>query len=293
MKKKNNNSFNDMFRILWYSYIRTENLYTSIFGLDYSKIKFNWNLSDWLNRFSEIFIPKLPFAHPRWLNHNIKNFFYGNSSKFIESKKNKKESDICVIFVNGILGSISRLQSTVDILEEKLDKPVDLIYNATDCLCIDIIESLIGKETTTLTEPDMIAFTTISKKLFNSQIKKVIVISYSQGTIILAKVLQTLKRMGIKDETYLKKLEVYAISNCSSKMNYIYNKLPYIENLANKHDFVAKLGCNAPDEISDIISIDGVTYIDNYGYGHFLNEHYLLNFEKKFPKSKLITYFKK
>lgn len=291
--KRLKNSFNDIFKILWYAYQDTENIFISIFGIKTKRIKFNCSINDLLNKFNEIFIPKLPFAHPKWLNVNLKNFFYGKSSRFITSKKISKESNISVLFINGILGNIDHLQSTLDILENKLDKPVDLIYNATDCLCIDVIESLIGKETSTLTEPDMLALTTISKKLFDPQIDKVIVISYSQGTIIQAKVLQTLKSMGFNDKIYLKKLEIFAFSNCSSKMNYIFDKLPYIENLANKNDFIAKLGCNCSKEVSDIISIDGVTLIDHLGHGHFLNQHYLLNFEKKFPKSKLITYFKK
>ena len=76
-------------------------------------------------------------------------------------------------------------------------------------------------------------------------------------------------------------------------MNYIVDKLPYMEHFANENDFVAKLGCNCNKDIEDIISIDGITFINMNKSGHLLNAHYINNFKTDYPKSKLIEYIKK
>ena len=57
--------------------------------------------------------------------------------------------------------------------------------------------------------------------------------------------------MGFVNKRYLKKLEIYAVANCATKMEYILKneQLPYIESFSNENDFVLRLGCNASDGI--------------------------------------------
>lgn len=92
----------------------------------------------------------------------------------------------------------------------------------------------------------------------------------------------------------LTKLEVYTFANCASEMTYLaYLEkedggrigLPYIENIANKNDIIARIGVLSPlrdkEGESDPIIIDGpvferkedVTFMDTWG--HLLNHCYL------------------
>ncbi|OUS26454.1 hypothetical protein A9Q99_18130 [Gammaproteobacteria bacterium 45_16_T64] len=92
----------------------------------------------------------------------------------------------------------------------------------------------------------------------------------------------------------LKKLEVYTFANCAGDMTYLaYAEnegegtqigLPYIENIANKHDIVARIGVLSPykgDTDDDLVIIDGpvferqkdTTFMDTWG--HLLNHNYL------------------
>lgn len=92
----------------------------------------------------------------------------------------------------------------------------------------------------------------------------------------------------------LTKLEVYTFANCSNEMTYIAHLekesgervgLPYIENIANKNDIIARIGVLSPlrEPLSEEspIKIDGsvferkddVTFMDTWG--HLLNHCYL------------------
>lgn len=94
--------------------------------------------------------------------------------------------------------------------------------------------------------------------------------------------------------TILAKLEVYTFANCAGDMTYLaYAEngesstrvgLPYIENIANKHDIVARIGVLSPfkgDTDGDLVNIDGpvferqedTTFMDTWG--HLLNHNYL------------------
>lgn len=90
------------------------------------------------------------------------------------------------------------------------------------------------------------------------------------------------------------KMEFYLFANCADKFNYALRVetadggsrgLPYLENFANEHDIVARLGVLSPlrtgpgteTETQGIISIDGPLYLHKgpEAWGHFLNAHYL------------------
>lgn len=281
--------------ILWSALKNTSDYYKSIFGndnIDHMNI-FKIDFKNIILTFSQLFIPKLPISPPDCLNNYVKLVLFGDKSRYIPSKKYNLNPEMCILFINGISGFLENTLNTVSILENKLQRPVNLIYNSTNCLVIDLLESAIGKQTSMITEPSLVALQTICQKILNPDIKKVVIISYSQGTIIIAKVLQNLKNLGITKKEYLEKLEIYAFANCATNMNYVNHKLPYIESLANNNDIVCKLGCNHSKEISRLISIDGNIFVDKSGNGHFFIRHYLNNFSNKFPKSNLLNYFKK
>ena len=292
-----------IFKILYYAFLNTPNFFRSIFGYNIinnllentdSELNINyWNLEEiFLIIYNFCFI-KLPFYCPLWIPNSIKIIFFGSNSKYIANENEVDENNNCFIFINGILGHEKLVLKNKLLLENFLNKPINILFNASDTLMIDLIEALIGKESHDLTEASSVALYTICSKLLDTNINKVIIIAYSQGTIIISNVLNSLHKLGFNKEIYLKKLEIYCFSNCSSYMPYIKHELPYMEHFANNNDFVAKLGCNCPNEIKDLINIDGKIFINKTGHGHMFNLHYLKNFSINYPLSKLNNYIKK
>ena len=63
-------------------------------------------------------------------------------------------------------------------LETLLNKPINIIHNITQTLVMDLIECLIGKETEYLTEASTISLYTITSKLLDDNINKIIIICH-------------------------------------------------------------------------------------------------------------------
>ena len=279
-----------IFKILYYAFLNTPNFFRSIFGYNIinnllentdSELNINyWNLEEMFLIIYNFCFIKLPFYCPPWIPNSIKIIFFGSNSKYIVNENELDENNNCFIFINGILGHEKLVLKNKSLLENFLNKPINVLFNASDTLMIDLIEALIGKETNNLTEASSVALYTICSKLLDTNIKK----------IIISNVLNNLYKFGFDKEIYLRKLEIYCFSNCSSNMPYIKHELPYMEHFANNNDFVAKLGCNSPNEIKHLIHIDGKIFINKLGYGHMFNLHYLKNFSINYPSSKLNNY---
>jgi hypothetical protein len=284
-----------IFNILYDAYKHTENMYTSFVGDKYtyenecSELNKNhWSIKETLYLLKSIFLPRLPFKAPLWMPKILRIILFGGDCKYIKDTP-EYEDGTCVIFINGIMANEKVVLINKQELKKLINKPINIIHNETDSLIIDLFECLIDKETKDLSEAATFTLYEISKKLTNPKINKVILICHSQGTIITSKMLKGLSLIGLDQEMYVKKLEIYAFSNCSSKMRYIVNtKYPYMEHFANTNDFVARLGCNASDKLKEtgVITIDGPVYKVKKS-GHLLNSHYINNFKNDFPKSKL------
>ena len=191
-----------MFKIIFSAIKNTKNIYRSIFGYNIKKnifnnknsdlYKSNWNIIKLIQLNSYIFLPKLPIASPSWLPVSLKKIIFGGDSKYIPDIP-EIENNTCILYVNGIVSNedvvikINKKQ-----LKEIFNRPINVIYNDSDSLIMDLIESAIGKGTKDLTEASTIALYTISRKLLDPNINKIVVICYSQGTIIIAKVIQSL-----------------------------------------------------------------------------------------------------
>lgn len=274
-------------KIIKLAFLNTPNFYKSIFGENYSNVKKKINLFDIIN----LLIPKLSIYCPNFLPNIIKKLFFKNDCIYIKNK-NEIEDNICIIYINGILSSNDEILNDINILSSFFNRPVNAIYNVSESFIYDIIESYIGKGFNKLTEPCLLGVFTICNKLLNPNIEKLVIIAYSQGTIIMSNILFHLKKLGLDNDIYLKKLEIYTIANCSSNMQYLYVNFPYMEHLVNEHDFVGKLGINCSNELKDYIKIDGKKFIIKNKYGHLLFENYFNNFHLEFKQSKLLKYIK-
>lgn len=247
-------------------------------------------ITNFLINIKNTFIPRLSIISPSWIPVFIKNIIFGGNSQYYPDYPEIQDST-CIIYINGILTAKNQvLLNDKYILKKLLNRSVNIIHNETDSIISDLIESAIGKLSKDFTEISLLTLHLICKKMLDDNIKKIVIICYSQGTIIMANVLSKFKILGLDKEKFLKKLEIYAIANCATKMNYIIDKLPYIENFANENDFVAKMGCNCNSDIKDLVSIDGKIFINKNGSGHFLYSHYIHNFVSDYPESKLLEY---
>ena len=290
-----------IFRIIKSAFWNTNNVYRSIVGYNVtnnfrnskiSEINYNnWTFGSLLILFSNLFVPSLPFKSPSWMPSFIERLLFKNNSKYIPDDT-ETEDEICVIFINGIMSEEKIVNKNKQLLKKILNRPVNIIHNVTDSLIVDLLECLIGKQTDDLTEPSTKTLYTLSQKLHDSEIKKIILICHSQGTIITGKAIKNLKLLGLDKEEYVKKIEIYAFSNCSSDMTYIEKNYPYIESFANENDLVAKMGCNCSDDIKELINIDGKLFVNKNSSGHMFNTHYFNNFSIDYSESKLNNYIK-
>ena len=290
----------NLLKILYSSFIHTKNIYRSLFGNniflntnnnDSELNKNNWSFYNIITMFSSIFIPTLPIHCPSWMPTIIKNTIFGGNSYFIKDDSFKEGIDTkCILFINGILTNKDIVYQNINLLKRIFKLPVHCVFNNTDSLIMDLIECMIGKQTNDLTEASFVTLSVVSKLVLNKNITKIIIICHSQGTIIMSQVLTNLSRFGLDKESILKKIEIYSFANCSTKMKYVINNHPYMENLANENDIIAKMGCNCHSDIAHLIDIDGKKIINPTGIGHLFNSHYLHNFTINFSESKLINY---
>lgn len=287
--------------ILYDAYKNTDNIYKSIVGdkKEYKdKYEFenselnvrNWSITESFYLIKSLLYFKLPFRAPSWTPKYIKRFLFGGSSKYIKDLPECKDRT-CMMFINGIMTNKKIILKNKEMLKKIFNRPINIIYNDTDFLIGDLLESLIDRNTKDLSDISTFALYEISKKLTDPNIERIVLLCYSQGTIITSKVLKGLSKIGLDQEIYLKKLEIYAFANCSQKMQYIKGEYPYMEHFANSNDFVAKIGCNVSEKFikSGEVLIDGKVFIADKS-GHMLNIHYINNFKNDFPDSKLNEY---
>ena len=292
----------NIFYMFYSAFYNTPNLYKSIcgeniinnFSNDKSEFcKNHWDIQSIIELMSDIFFPSLPFSCPSWCPHFFKKMFFGGSSTFIKSFKEEKDDQFW-IYVNGILTNKKIIEMNRILLEDVFDRPIHVVHNDSDSIVVDLIECLVGKQYEDLTEPAFVTLMAITKKLLDNKIKKIVIICHSQGTIVVGNVINSLKKMGFIHKKYLKKLEIYAVANCATNMEYILKneQLPYIESFSNENDFVSRFGCNASDDIkkSCDIKIDGSVIIIPNKHGHMFNSHYFNNFENEYQESKLHRY---
>ena len=292
-----------LFTIIYSAYKHSNNIFRSVIGHNVinnyknnTKSEFNkshWTICEMLYLFTDIFIPSLPIYCPNWVPNIIKRIIFNGNSEYIADTTYpnlyKKES---VLYINGIMTNKSILYQNQHALRALLKRPINLIHNNTDSVILDLIESAIGKKSNNLTEASYVAMCSMSKQLLDPNIEKIILICHSQGTIIASNALFGLQNLGLDRPEYLKKLEIYAFSNCSSNMPFLINNYPYMEHLSNENDFVAKLGSNCNDDIKHLIKIDGIKLVAKNHWGHMFNTHYIEDFQIKFPESKLNNYIK-
>ena len=288
-----------IFRVVIDAFKNTKNIYNSIAGkniisninnnVNSELYKNNWSLLSILELLSDLLLFKLPFRSPTWIPTFLKKILFGSNSKYLPDDVEIKDSN-CFLYVNGIMSNRDVVEKNREYLKKLLNKPVNIVHNVTDSVFVDLLECLIGKETDDLTEPVLTLLSVVSRKLLDNNVKKLVIICHSQGTIIVSNMLNKLSKLGLDKKQFLEKIEIYAFANCASKMIHLNEGLPYIESFANEDDIVARMGCNCSKTMEKYIKIDGTTFVVKNKSGHLLNTHYLDNFCAEYPRSRLNTY---
>ena len=287
-----------LFRLLYHAITNTnDSILKNIIGINDDDQNSTLNINNIYKVSKNLLSMKLPFHKPSFLPDFIGDFFFGDNSRYIEDSLTKSTNSSRCVYVNGILMDLQTIKNHKAKLKEvfPLLPPIDCFYNATDYFISDIFECIINKQTVHHSEASKKLFNNIVRLLVDPSIKNIIIIAYSQGTIIISFILSKLKEIGLDQKIYLEKLQIFLFSNCSTCTKYVLpeKKLPYIESLSNENDFVSKFGMNS--SCIDLIDIDGEKIIFNNRYGHLFIKNYLNNIEKipEFKDSKLYHYTKK
>ncbi len=165
-----------------------------------------WRLRRTLKFLMDIWVPSISGAPPRLLSTllppAIEDLFFVRTE--ILHRPDYYEDytsygDERWFFINGMLsnGDVAHLNAAC--LTYLFHRPITLIQNCTDGALLDLWECALGKEwyaRSSYTESARVAFPAIYDALKDPHKERVVVICHSQGTIIMAVVLNALEALG-------------------------------------------------------------------------------------------------
>jgi len=282
----------------------------------YSEYNLLWsgNIPRLARYLADTLIPSIPGRAPSWIRPPLSSLFFHQSHELKDAGKAHARPfpGESWFFINGILTNEDVAKMNADYLVHLFRRPINVLWNSTDGIGVDLLECTTEKLGATGEDVDS-AFHPLLDAIASSENKRVVLISHSQGTLITAVVLRLIggvyrhtmagrrrdltrsdreairlqaaaERLTVHPERLepvtpaeLSKLEVYCFANCASEMGYLDPglELPKIESYGNEHDLVARLGMLAPDPRQCDIHIAGPRFRHNGAWGHLLNAHYL------------------
>ena len=224
-----------------------------------------WHLQRMVKFLTNTIVPALPLTPPPFLPPFLDNFFWRPTVILQRPDHNGSTTTFpheAWFLINGILTNDAVAQMNAAYLSYLFHRPITLIQNATDSFPVDMLECILGKEWQRTTEPVIKAMPVIYDALKRPEIEKVVVVTHSQGTIIMANVLRwlyalTIPPMTSREEAMagdfryadpcfifpdddrlnpddfvklsyqeLAKLEVYNFATCANRMTYYPPRLP-------------------------------------------------------------------
>lgn len=154
-------------------------------------------------------VPSLPFAPPSFSPPLLNEFLWQPSVILQRPDHNGSYTsflDESWFFINGIMSNSAIAQINAAYLAYLFHRPITLIQNATSSLWLDLLQCAVGKQWRRITEPALKAMPVIYDALKDKSKERVVVMAHSQGTIIMATVLDLLyqitkREKRLKEET--------------------------------------------------------------------------------------------
>tara|TARA_Y100000310_G_scaffold342821_1_gene447650 strand:- start:6154 stop:7044 length:891 start_codon:yes stop_codon:yes gene_type:complete len=162
-------------------------------------------------------------------------------------------------FINGIMTNQEVFDVNLHGLSKLLNRPVMGLYNPSKGMYRDLVESVIGRATDSLTPIARV----MAQHLFYPVLsgKPIRIIGHSQGAIILSNVAKILQSYGFE----LNNVEFFTIAGAHDE----FPQVPMVEHFGNEKDYVYRIGAKHYQA-----RICGEQYVRDLG-GHLLNRHYL------------------
>ncbi len=140
-------------------------------------------------------VPSIPAAPPPFGPPLLNDVFFGPTEILHRPDHHGSYNsfpDERWIFVNGIMTNDAVAQLNSAFISRLFHRPVTMVQNSTDSLPIDLLECAVGKQWQVMTTPAIAAFPVIYDALIARDVKRVVVLAHSQGTIIMSNVLRWL-----------------------------------------------------------------------------------------------------
>jgi hypothetical protein len=153
-----------------------------------------WRLRRTIKFMINVSVPSLPRNPPNFVPPFLDDLFWEPTVILQRPDHNGSYTtfpDEAWFFINGIMTNDSLAQLNAAFISYLFHRPVTIIQNSTNSIFVDLAQCAIGKEWDLTTEPAAKAFPPIYDAL-KSEKEKVVVIVHSQGTIIMATVLDML-----------------------------------------------------------------------------------------------------
>ncbi len=162
-------------------------------------------------------------------------------------------------FINGIMTNQEVFDVNLHGLSKLLNRPLMGLYNPSKGMYRDLVESVIGRATDSLTPIARV----MAQHLFYPVLsgKPIRIIGHSQGAIILSNVAKILQSYGFE----LNNVEFFTIAGAHDE----FPQVPMVEHFGNEKDYVYRIGAKHYQA-----RICGEQYVRDLG-GHLLNRHYL------------------
>jgi hypothetical protein len=264
-------------------------------------------------------IPSVPGSAPKWVPAPFSGLLFHRSRELKSAAPAQARTfdGERWFFINGILTNQDVARINVAYLVDLFHRPITVLWDPSDGAVVDLIEC--ASEKLGATDQDVNRdFHPLLDAIANPELKRVVLIAHSRGTLITAVLLRlvrevyrrtmtgkqgqltrsdreavsrhaaaaglTVDRRRLKPVTpaELATLEVYCFANCASQMEYVDREraLPRIESFGNEHDLVARLGMLATRPEERDIDIAGPRFRHHGAWGHLLNAHYLSDIDR-------------
>ena len=173
-------------------------------------------------------------------------------------------------YINGIASSKKAAVNGAKELSAVFGRPFRLLYNPTNGLLADLVESISGRSLDKYSAPAKVFALAVVNAVRTG--KKVRVVAHSQGGIIASNMVKIL--LATPEMTpYFEDIEFYTFAGAQDEfqgMTTIYN-----EHFCNERDFVARIGVLANKD-----DIHGAVFERLRATGHLLNNNYLGAFKE-------------